>query len=251
VNLLESTLTSLPNLNTLTLADLIFVFNNLFEERLAVAEQTRAGMLYIPILQGIRAEIAALPPHIIGGVPLAAALSKASDEYNSFGSALWHFAKFVQDLPTAPPQVKAIVRRAQETFVPERSVFQKGYVDKAATESSLLSVFEKQRADLSTIPTLDGRTLADTVQGFLKASNQIQVLLSSRAQSTQNTSRRIAKSLRTRAVSSLNSFRNAHIDELRANLSPISTFESVWSFIHLIADQRDKPAASQEPSEKI
>lgn len=62
MNLLESTLTSLPNLNTLTLADLIFVFNNLFEERLAVAEQTRAGMLYIPILQGIRAEIAALPP---------------------------------------------------------------------------------------------------------------------------------------------------------------------------------------------
>lgn len=78
------------------------------------------------------------------------------------------------------------MRRAQETFVPERSVFQKGYVDKAATESSLLSVFEKQRADLSTIPTLDGRTLADTVQGFLKASNQIQVLLSSRAQAPKH-----------------------------------------------------------------
>ena len=247
---LNAQFSSLPNLNVLTVSIISLLLNDLFDKRLEVAEQKFAGKLYLPILRTVHTEISALPPHILGGVPFAAALSEASHAYDSFGTALWHFAEFAQALPNASPESKAIIRKAQSIFIPERSVLQRSYAEKASTHIELMVTFEKLKAEFATVSMLDGRTLADLVQDFLNASIQIFRLLSSRATATQSASRRAAKSLRTRAVSALHSFRSAHIDEITAELTPATSFKQVWNYIHMLAEQRDKPTPQPKPPEK-
>ena len=250
---LEALLLALPNLTVLTLGDVKMAVDELCGARAEDADKTRAGHLYMPILRGLKVELDAVPAHLIGGLPLADALAEADANHDDCGNAIWFLSEACKRLPGMKPKLLEAVLKAQETFVPSRGVLRKPYLNEAQDSDALQPAFAAQRATLAKIPTPDGQTFADLVGNFLGAGQQIKALINQRADDTEGLSRGQFTELRNRAISAISNFRSGHIDELRAGLSPVSTFDRVWNQVHIIAQARAKslnnpPSAPPTPS---
>ena len=248
---LEALLLALPNLTVLTLGDVKMAVEELCGPRAEDADKTRAGHLYMPILRGLKTELDVVPAHLIGGLPLADALAEADANHDDCGNAIWFLSEACKRLPGMKPKLLEAVLKAQETFVPSRGVLRKPYLNEAQDSDALQPAFAAQRATLAKIPTPDGQTFADLVGNFLGAGQQIKALLNQRADDTEGLSRGQFSELRVRVIAALTGFRTAHIDELRAGLSPVATFERVWNQVHQIATSRtqslQKPSSDAPP----
>lgn len=227
-----------PNLAVMTLGDVKMAVDELCGKRAPDAEATRAGHLYMVILRDLKGELDGVPRHLLGGLPLVDALAQADVTYDGFGGAFWHLCEACKLLPSLSAPLREAATLAQQTFVPTRSILRASYAAEAQRAEADLPALDTQRDALLKLASPDGRTFAAVVQDFLGAGFQIKDLLSQRAKDTENSRRGVYADLRGRVVSNLTSFRAAHLDELRAGLSPLSSFDAVWNHTHMLAKLR-------------
>lgn len=197
----------------LTLAALQLGFADLFGKRHAALVKSRAGKYYEPKLVKLRDDIAALPPQVVSGAPLAEELAVVDGEHDGFGAVIYFITEAALRHPALDPKIVAAAGRVRTTFIPKLAELKATYETEAHRAQERMKQLEVFKADLELFPVPGGGTLHDVATAFLERGSTLSDLLSGRGDAPTN-ARTGAGTLRAKAVGVLGRMRAEITDNL-------------------------------------
>lgn len=200
------------SIQQLTIRDLRTIFDDLFDERLALAKQLHAWAIYGPVLAKSRDALQRLPSAETGTPPLAAELLDADRRHDTayrtgFGA--------VTTLLAGPGQsevTRATLRAARDNFFPSLRETQAAYTTEGAVAEERRGDFEASRDALAAIQ-LGDTTLADLVEATLDAGATL-LALSKERMEIEAGQTPLPRGTRSEAIGRLGRFETAVADEL-------------------------------------
>jgi hypothetical protein len=177
----------------LTLSDLHAGLRDLLGARRADLRKSKAGKYYEPMLQEQLASIEALPPALVGGAPLDAALDALDAEHDGYGGAIYFTTEAYLRLPGAKPEIVDAAARVRAGLIP--SLFELGasYATEAERALERKPLLVSLADDLRRFPLAGGGTLLDTATAFLDAGARLHEMLGSRSGVPHGTAREASK----------------------------------------------------------
>lgn len=232
----------------LTLTHLKLGLRDLLDKRGVDLAKSKSGAFHTDDLQEHLDAIDALPPVLTGGTPLTAELDLVDTKHDGFGGAIYYATEIYVHLPDADPGVVATAARIRQAFVPELAELQAAYAIEADRAADRRPLLKSMKADLQSIPVAGGGTLLDVASSFLDAGDELDELLSNRADALPRGSRKQAASLRSTTIGLLNRLRADLVNEVRKNPKLPRDLETrVFGYFDTLGDMHASGAAKPAP----
>ncbi len=237
----------------LTLVHLKLGLRDLLDKRAVDLHKSKAGAFHAEELKEHLDGLEALPPALTGGAPLTAELERVDAKHDGFGGAIWFATEVYARLPGAEADVVEAASRIRAAFVPELGELQASYAVEADRAADRRPLLKSMKADLQAIPVAGGGTLHDVATAFLDAGDELESLLSQRADATPRGSRKQASALRSTTIGLLNRLRADLAKEVRKNPKlPRDLDARVFGYFDTLGDMNGrgaaKPAAKPAPA---
>ncbi len=226
-------------MRTLTTSDLFLGLKDLLTTRRTDLDASAIGRAYAPQLMSRVAQLETLVDKAASRVN-ADELNKIDDDHDAFGQGVWFYTEAVLVTPGMSAESRAAAQRIRDAFIPVRSVLADTYAEEAARAKKNRPKVAELEADLKNMPTPDGKTLLDWVNGFLDAGDSLDKLLSERATSEAASGTTSATVLRASTIGLLRRFRESLRDEVGADAALARDMEhKVFAYIDELATRRE------------
>lgn len=204
---------------------------NLFTQRIAALEASKAGAYYKVELHGYATEIGDLPA-AIASAPFKDDLRTTDVRHDSLGKVIHLVTETCFVCPDVDPAIIAAAKQIRDAFIPSLDELQSPYAaegERATERKPLLDSLEPQ-LKLFFLPWDASKTLLDVATAFLNEGQKLDSLLNQRADVPKGIPRRAA-SLRAKAVGTLNRLRKDLKKEIERDASlPRDLEQSVFGF---------------------
>jgi hypothetical protein len=180
---------------------------NLFTQRLAPLEASKAGVYYKAELHGYYLAIDDLPATITSA-PFKDALRTTDDRHDNFGKVIYLVTEACFICPDIDPAFVGAAKQIREAFIPSLDELQRPYAaegERAIERKPLLTSLEAQ-LKMFHLPWDASKTLHDIAISFLNEGQKLDELLNQRADVPKGIPRQAA-TLRAKAMGTLNRFR--------------------------------------------
>jgi len=252
-------------MNSLTNNDLHLALTNLLTHRVQALRKMSMGAVYEDAFRAQLARLSALPGvHEERGQRLAAELKETDIRHDALGGAIASLLDAMERNPMTAPEDKAAAARIRTAFVPFGSELLASYADEAARARQRKTQLDDRVEDLARFP-VPGGTLADWVNAFISAGEQLHDLLQQRAALAQAASAEPAPAhagaLRSETIGILGRARAALADDIAFAGRAPSLDEAIFGFADMLQTMRsnnaprrpeapavESPAASEPPA---
>ena len=230
----------------LTLVHLKLGLRDLLDKRAVDLHKSKAGAFHAEELKEHLDGLEALPPALTGGAPLTAELERVDAKHDGFGGAIWFATEVYARLPGAEADVVEAASRIRAAFVPELGELQAAYAVEADRAVDRRPLLKSLKADLQAIPVAGGGTLHDVATAFLDAGDELEGLLSQRADAMPRGSRKRASALRSTTIGLLNRLRADLAKEVGKNAKLPRDLEArVFGYFDTLGDLRGPGAGKR------
>jgi hypothetical protein len=192
----------------ISLISLFIGLNDLLTKRLPALQGFAAGGASVKVLTGQRDLMATLPA-VVAGRPLVEELDAADERHDGLGYALWHMLEAYLLHPDTTPELTQAAKKIRAAFIPTLEDLVVSYPAEAKAAMDRKPELSNLKAELSLFPVaVGGATLHDWATGFLAAGENIDRLLSARAD-VDRKGRKDAARLRAETIGMLNRLRKS------------------------------------------
>lgn len=180
---------------------------NLFTQRLATLEASKAGAYYKAELHGYFKAIDDLPARIMSA-PFKDGLRTTDDRHDNFGKVMYLVTEACFVCPDVDPAAIAAAKQIREAFIPSLDELQRPYAaesERAVERRPLLSSLESPLKKFR-LPWDSSKTLHDIATHFLNEGEKLDQILDQRADVPKGLPGQAA-TLRAKAMGTLNRLR--------------------------------------------
>ena len=233
----------------MTLSDLVLVLSDLRENKQGAVAETLAYRLFGPSLAEMFERASSIEA-ALARKPLSEELKEADLLHDRAAKAVFYIAKGLLGLPNLSPEVRAVLERARDTFVPALAPLAKSYEDEAAAAKQRTAALEEMKPTLEAFPAGPGMSLYSLVADHINAGIRIDALLSDRAETVaaEDAARvKDAGPLRSQIIGTLGRFRDALDQEVSVNPSlPRELTAVTFSYYDQITAAREQRSHKPE-----
>lgn len=229
----------------ISLASLVLGLDDLLTKRENALKSFASGAASAAMLTARRDKMKALPP-AAQGRPLADELDQTDMRHDGIGAAVWAITEAYLRHPDTTQQMLDAAKRIREKLIGSLDDLTASYVTEANAAKTNKAELPSLKNDLDLFPVAGG-TLHDWALGFVTAGEQLDTLLSQRADAKD---RAAAALLRMEAIGILNRLRKNLAAEAKGNANlPADLDDQVFGYFDLLETQ-DAAAAAEEKKKK-
>ena len=212
------------------LESLLVGLDDLLTKRRPALESFANGAANVKLLVTQRDRIASLPAVLVGR-PLTDELEVCDVRHDGFGGSIWFFVEAYLRHPDTTPAMFDAAKKIRAAFIPVLDELTAKYEAEAKAAKDHKAALVSLKSELSLFPVAGG-TLYDWAASFVAAGEQLDVLLSKRADAKD---RATAAQLRVDAVGMLNRLRKSLAAEAKHDPSlPADLDAQVFAYFDLL-----------------
>lgn len=222
---------------------------NMFTQRLAALDASKAGQYYKAELQGYNVAVDDLPASVTSA-PYKDQLRATDARHDAFGRVIHLVTEACFICPDVNPTALAAARQIREAFIPSLEELQRPYAtegEKALERKPLLVTLEAQLKSFP-LPWDPSKSLFDVATAFVNEGQHLEQLLNQRADVPKGIPQQ-AGALRAKAMGALTRFRKDLKREIARDASlPRDLEQSVFGFFDTL-HAMEAAGKSHEPVE--
>lgn len=221
---------SIALMRHILLESLLVGLDDLLSTRITALNSFANGAANAKLLVLQRDKIAALPAVLLGR-PLAEELEVWDTRHDGQGGGIWFLVEAYVRHPDTTPAMFEAAKKIRAAFIPALDELTATYEAEARAAKDHKAALEDLKTELSLFPVVGG-TLYDWAKSFVTAGEQLDILLSKRADAKDRTA---AAQLRVDAVGLLNRLRKSLAAEAKHDTSlPADLDAQVFAYFDLL-----------------